>query len=316
MARNACPICRTEAVVEDMGDPHIECPNCGVFNMTKQARASQVGKNFTAEEAAVLSHAIYQMQERQEGVLLDDTNIKAILSSKKVPGHVEQADNLIRFIGRELDRRRRPGGTIRRNYESLRAKVGSLHAADVQYIITELVSQGLASTVSAESPVGLTFDGWNRYRDITTQGSTARVAFMAMQYGEDELDKVFETCFRPAVEETGFELRRLDHHPKAGLIDDIMRLEIRNSRFVLADLTHSNRGSYWESGFAEGLGKPVIYMCKKSVFDGEGDEEKPHFDINHCHTVVWQENELEKCAAELKATIRVTLPGEAKQTDD
>ena len=55
--------------------------------------------------------------------------------------------------------------------------------------------------------------------------------------------------------------------PKAGLIDDRLRVEIRTSRFLIADLTHENAGAYWEAGFAEGLGKPVIYTCEKSKFD-------------------------------------------------
>ncbi len=51
-----------------------------------------------------------------------------------------------------------------------------------------------------------------------------------------------------------------------------------------------------------------------SVFDDE--KKRPHFDTNHCQTVVWEEENPEECVRQLKATIRVTLPGEAKQTDD
>jgi nucleoside 2-deoxyribosyltransferase len=61
----------------------------------------------------------------------------------------------------------------------------------------------------------------------------------------------------------GFKLTRLDDDPKAGIIDDRLRVEIRTSRFLIADLTHENRGAYWEAGFAEGDGKPVIYTCRK-----------------------------------------------------
>ena len=70
---------------------------------------------------------------------------------------------------------------------------------------------------------------------------------------------------------------------KAGSIDERLRVEIRRSRFLIADLTDRNAGAYWEAGFAEGLGKPVIYTCEKSVFE----EEKTHFDTNHMHTVLW-----------------------------
>jgi nucleoside 2-deoxyribosyltransferase len=97
------------------------------------------------------------------------------------------------------------------------------------------------------------------------------------------------------------------------LIDDKLRVEIRRSKFILADLTDENRGSYWEAGFAEGLGIHVIYLCEEEKFK----REKPHFDINHHLTVIWKNDEagLKKFADELKATIRATFPAEAKMED-
>jgi hypothetical protein len=80
------------------------------------------------------------------------------------------------------------------------------------------------------------------------------MAFIAMPFGDSFLDKVFSECFRPAVAVTGFDLRRLDTHPKAGSIDDRLRVEIRGARFLIAELTGANPGAYWEAGFAEGLG--------------------------------------------------------------
>jgi nucleoside 2-deoxyribosyltransferase len=82
---------------------------------------------------------------------------------------------------------------------------------------------------------------------------------------KDEIDNVFTDCFIPAVAKTGFKLERVDTAPKAGLIDDKIKVDIRTARFVLADLTGNNNGVYWEAGFAEGLGKPVIYTCKKMI---------------------------------------------------
>ena len=51
------------------------------------------------------------------------------------------------------------------------------------------------------------------------------------------------------------------------MIDDRLRVEIQSARFLIADLTHENRGAFWEAGYAEGLGKPVIYTCEESVFN-------------------------------------------------
>ena len=134
---------------------------------------------------------------------------------------------------------------------------------------------------------------------------------MAMQFGDPELNCVLEECFKPAVQQTGFKLIKLDDEPTAGLIDIRMRQEIKVSKFMIADLTHANLGAYWESGFAEGLGKQVIYTCKKSKFA----EAKTHFDVNHHLTILWDENDLQSAAEDLKAAIRFTF-SEAKQLDD
>jgi hypothetical protein len=135
---------------------------------------------------------------------------------------------------------------------------------------------------------------------------------MAMQFSNEELTRILWEHFKPAVKATGFDLVRLDEDPPAGLIDDRLRVEIRTSRFLVADLSDRNPGAYWEAGFAEGLGKPVIYTCRKDVFEGQGS----HFDTSHFHTVVWEADKPEAAAQQLKATIRATLPAEAKMEDN
>lgn len=91
------------------------------------------------------------------------------------------------------------------------------------------------------------------------------------------------------------------------MIDDHMRVAIRSSRFVIADLSFGCRGSYWEGGFAEGLGRPVIYTCEARKWK----DEKPHFDTNHLTTIIWDENKLQEAALYLANVIRNTLPEEA-----
>src|SRR3546814_14354246 len=82
-----------------------------------------------------------------------------------------------------------------------------------------------------------------------------------------------------------------------------MRSQIRDAAFVIVDLTHDNSGAYWEAGYAEGLGKPVIYICEKAKFG----KAKTHFDTNHCTTVVWTRDTGEEFRAELIATLRRSL---------
>jgi hypothetical protein len=129
----------------------------------------------------------------------------------------------------------------------------------------------------------LTFAGWQRYEDLKHAQVESHTAFMAMKFNEPQLDNVFNHYFKLAVEATGFKLRDLRDGQPAGLIDDQLRVRLRTARFVVADLTHGSNGAYWEAGFAEGLGRPVIYTCGKKEWN-ERDlpgEQKVHFDTNH-----------------------------------
>jgi hypothetical protein len=158
----------------------------------------------------------------------------------------------------------------------------------------------------------LTLAGWERYEVLRKQRVESRTAFMAMKFGEALLDRIVDDCFRPAVRRTGFELRVLSDQQKAGLIDDQIRSSLLSARFVISDLTHGSPGAYWEAGFGEGLGIPVIYTCERAAWT----KSKSHFDTNHMVTIIWESANLTKAEDALVATIRATLRAAAKQTDD
>jgi hypothetical protein len=157
----------------------------------------------------------------------------------------------------------------------------------------------------------LRMSGWERYHALEQGRVESHKAFMAMKFGAEDVELAYNSYFKDAVARTGFELFDMREQQRAGMIDDHMRVAIRNSRFLIADLSYECRGSYWEGGFAEGLGRPVIYTCNAEKWE----KERSHFDTNHLATVVWDTNNLEKAARELTAIIRNTLPNEAKMDD-
>jgi hypothetical protein len=158
----------------------------------------------------------------------------------------------------------------------------------------------------------LTLAGWQVAAELRKTGRPTRLAFIAMKFGDADLDAFVRDHLVPAVRTTGFELRALNDSQPAGLIDDQLRVAIRRARFILVELTHGNKGAYWEAGFAEGLGKPVIYLCRADVFNSTDDPAKPHFDTNHLVTIIWEPANLAGAAARLAACIRATLPDEAQ----
>ena len=160
--------------------------------------------------------------------------------------------------------------------------------------------------------VTLAFTGWELYEKLRVGASEYRKAFMAMKFGDSQLDSVFNDVFKQSAKQAGFDLFALNEVLRAGLIDDRLRVEIQASDFLIADLTHDNNGAYWEAGYAEGMGKPVIYTCEKLKFKSK---KTTHFDANHHLTVLWDRADLSKAGEELKATIRATLPHLAKMND-
>ena len=109
-----------------------------------------------------------------------------------------------------------------------------------------------------------------------------------MQFDDPDLDSFVRDVVKPAVKRgIGYDLVDMRDVARAGVIDDIMRVQIRDAAFVIADLTHDNHGAYWEAGYAEGLGKPVVYICEKEKFE----KQRTHFDTNHCTTVPWSKDD-------------------------
>lgn len=253
------------------------------------------------------------MQQSADWPVLNSNSYHAILRQTELPKPAAQADNLVLWLGNAVDG---SDGFRQAEREHLQAVIGGRRPESVTYVASYLRDQRLinyAEVHAHNAPSQLNIQmlpaGWERFEQLNREGTTSRTAFMAMQYNNAELDSLVQGVLRPAVEATGFELRVLTDVPRAGLIDDRLRVEIRRSRFLIADITHENLGAYWEAGFAEGLGKPVIYTCQRDVFSSVA-----HFDTNHHLTVMW-DTDFPQVAETLKATIRATLPGEARMED-
>ena len=151
--------------------------------------------------------------------------------------------------------------------------------------------------------VSLTLNGWEKYEAERHGQTKSHYGFIALEFGHHDLDSFVRQVVRPAIDEMGYTLADMRDVSEAGIIDNIMRMRIRNARFVLVDLTHDNNGAYWEAGYAEGLGKPVIYLCEKEKFE----KARTHFDTNHCTTIPWSREDDEGFKQNLTSTLGQSL---------
>lgn len=316
-----CPVCGTALLkpVVQAGNrdaSKFSCPRCGQFVLSRTLIACLPNILSRHSDApAKLSHALRRAQEQNSEPEFTTHTIDAVLEVP-LPRPKEQADLLIRWLAENTPG---PGETVWIESRTHAGIVGAKTPGGFGLIVDHLFQSGLVKGVqsntldeSGRAHAMLSLSGWEYYERLR-QGSVAyRKAFMAMKFGDPTLNQILTDVFRPSAKRAGFELVKLDDAPRAGLIDDRLRVEIQSSDFVIADLTHDNLGAYWEAGYAEGLGKPVIYTCEKQKFDTA----KTHFDTNHHLTIVWDIGNQSEAGNSLVATIRATLPHLAKQSDD
>lgn len=293
-----------------------DCPRCGDFVFSNSLIASI--NNILLKDvdaAAKISHAIRQSQKKNSGSNVIDTQTINAFLLRPLPKPNEQADLLIRWLA---ENSKGPGERETITFKTHGSVIGSKSPAGFELVLNYLFDSGLivgrlsnAIGVIGEADATLSFKGWDYFETLKAGLKVYRKGFMAMKFGDASLNNLLDNVLRPSSLRAGFELFKLDDNPRAGLIDDRLRVEIQSSDFVIADLTHDNLGAYWEAGYAEGLGKPVIYTCEKSKFD----RTKTHFDTNHHLTILWDIDSPESAGVNLTATLRATLPHIASLVD-
>ncbi len=315
----ACPVCLTEGAERRAGDTvEVRCPNCGRHRFTASAAATLAAQDLAAGDRARLAHAVVKLPD---GSRIGSRLLHDLLDAAPLPPAAEQIDNLLLHLAVT----QRPGERRHLLARDLVAVVGAVTVDETRWVMDEALAAGWlrAPDRITTSPEGwlledatLSATGWQRHAELMRQGAKSRHAFMAMKFGDAGLDALVRDHLRPAVAATGFELRAAnDRQQTAGSIDNRMRVEIRTSRFVLCDLTHGNRGAYWEAGFAEGLGRPVFYLCRQDVLQSPDAEARPHFDTAHQLIIGWDPAAPSRAMQALKDAIRATLPAEARMED-
>lgn len=106
------------------------------------------------------------------------------------------------------------------------------------------------------------------------------------KHGDQEQQRIFKEydqrfeAVEKVISEAGAVAIRIDkEHALEDLVGRIKK-EIRGAQFVVADLTDERPSCYFEAGFAEALGKKVIYVASKQSVAKPGTKTVIHFDIH------------------------------------
>lgn len=305
-----CPVCLCESSCQRPRPGLFKCDICGIYKIDNDKLEGQKRDgsfessqwDLNSLQRAVLSHSIRKKSDessKTESEPLEITSevLDSFRSNRSLPSRAEQATNIIQFIGDEVSR---SGEAVTQLPVGFHAIIGARDLEAAIRLTKELVEHqrlianpsGAAGIdpatgrpFSSVSDIDLSLDEWNQYEAKKRRGFDENYGFLAMEFDVPYLDSFVEEVVKPTVNDMGYDLVDMNKK-RAGIIDNIMRTRIRDAKFVIADLTHDNNGAYWEAGYAEGLAKPVIYICEKEKFEHDGT----HFDTNHCTTVFWSKS--------------------------
>lgn len=288
-----------------------DCDVCGEYEISRTALAGPLDPErttLTPIQRAALSHRVRTASRGEAALMITTDWFKHFLAESSLPTPALQAINIIQFVGDEMTRSGEAVGKLPIDFPAV---IGAPNREFATRLAKELWERGLLNAIDASSSggteladVSLTLDGWQNYEAEKRGKIRGKYGFIAMEFDDPVLDPFVEDVVKPAVKDgIGYDLVDMRAVARAGIIDNIMRAQIRDAAFVIVDLTHDNSGAYWEAGYAEGLGKPVIYICEKTKFD----DAKTHFDTNHCTTVIWSKEQGDDFTEELVATLRRSL---------
>ena len=283
-----CPICKltdNRIVRENTGDwaelIRINCPRCKNFILTFEALIASGGSQVPIPK---LSAWIRDFNERGSGIPeIYQESLEEIPASLPDYSPREKQIKLLQNIERKTEY---PGQTVKiiPKYDIPLAWASA--EEELRYYVQSLIDRNLIQKMSQEIgpvplSVAITADGWDYLEQLERHIEDRTQAFVAMSFSED-LKSIWEGPIYRAIKKAGYKPYRVDAEPHSDRIDVKIISEIKNSRFVVADVTEQKRGVYFEAGYAQGLGLPVIWCVRKDDLDNV------HFDTRQYNHIVWE----------------------------
>lgn len=134
-------------------------------------------------------------------------------------------------------------------------------------------------------------------------------AFVIMQIGSPELDRVYELAMVPALRGCGLVARRVDRHNAGGLLHSEIIAFIEESDLIVADLTHERPNCYLEVGYAMGTGRFTnLILTAREDHSADSPNHQPggpkvHFDLIGYDILFWTPGRLADFRVELEKRV-------------
>ena len=299
MFPNQCPLCRGTASLWAYNgiDARIECGRCGTFKLTRRLYDTTLEalNREMKELLPYLSAHTRQASERGEEILLEVDNWKDYAMAHRAVPVSRKLFNLLELIAR-----RTTPGKPTNIFDTDAPLLDAVDSTELSFLLGTQNDFGCTTQLNKHAVI-LKAKGWEQIQAATISGIPGK-CFVAMSFDEDLKKPIFHDGIEPAIRiDCKMEPVRIDLVPHNDNIIDKIIAEIRTCQFMVADFTGNKAGVYFEAGFAKGLGREVIWTCRKDHF------ENIHFDIAQFSHIVWQDPH--DLRTRLADRIKATIPG-------
>lgn len=285
-----CPVCQI-VLNEGQGERIFEtdnyrfrCLRCGQFECTWNVCVN-VLPHLHPSEWQRLSGVLRERFERDGrkagSLLITDDNLKSLIAS--APAAFDIPNNARKLLAAVARRTSSLGAKVQLDNLNDAPLAYAIGRGEFKFLIDYLVElgwlKGFKKTVNGKTDLTVTPRGWEEAQRRPHVASTQ--GFVAMSFDPAMNDAYFQGI-QPAIEDDcGYRCRRIDFKEfNQDIVFELMA-EIRESRFVVADLTQQKNGVYFEAGFARGRDIPVIWTCRAD------DAKNIHFDASHDKQIRW-----------------------------
>lgn len=298
---NKCPVCLMPCDIKSAANDlyWIPCPRCGDYTISFEARINFSQGYHDEKQRALASSALREM----EGDVSIRTGDEIWLFSVKDLPVLEKLDKLLLalnkrsyIVGAKIQ--------IENSDFELMARAWVFYWEELRGLLT--LAQELnqiscrGDLLASAKDVVIKAEGWRRIAELSKDKGDGSQGFVAMSFNES-LKEFYSTCIAPAIRRAGYKPHRVDERDHAGRIDDEIVMQIRRSRFIVADMTEHKGGVYYEAGLAHGLGLKVFLTCRHD------DLSNLHFDIQQYNCLKWFPDKPEEFIHSLAARIEAEL---------
>lgn len=278
-----CPLCGSDLLTSQPSQNTFghfyNCPQCGRFTTCSDVLGRDIENNTHIIAGYLITN---NRQNKGKPFELSDQNVERILNHPSVPRRlIEKADRILTYCYEKTDNL---GAIVpideHEIYFSFVKNQEEFHGI-LEELEKEQYLEAIGITDENEYRIKLSFKGKTRAEELIRINAISKRVFVAMQFSDEMLD-LFERTIKPTCAEMGYEAFHVGKIEHNNDINDEIIAGIKASRFVIADFSDNNYGAYFEAGYAQGMGLPVIRICKKERLKGI------HFDVNHYSMVLWE----------------------------